>query len=496
LSQSPRETLIVVLLCFLAALRVFLLSAAFPFFNNVDERSHFDLVYKYSRGHIPTGLERRDADAARTISLYESPEYFFKPGQYQEGQPPRFRWPPFVAADKELERLASASQQKLNHESTQPPLYYVVAGVWYRIGEGMGLRDGQALYWTRFLNVLLCGLLTWLAYGFARRCFPDKSFLRLGVPILVAFFPQDVFFSVNNDVLLPLVNGAAFMCLLPIYRGAPRSVAFHAGTGLLVAASILVKFSSIALLPVSAAMVALGVLRLRNGEQKKAAIVRGAVLFVAAAVPVGAWCARNYLLLGDVTGSIGKAHFLKWTLKPLAAMFDHPIFTLSGAAVFWKETLVTYWRGEFCWGLERMASMGWDRFYSASSFVFLVVAMIAPMTWRKDTREAQRDVLWPSLVLFILSLAFLAAISVMYDFGDCSYPSRGMPYLTSGRLALGSLIPFAALYLSGLDSLLPARLTGPMRWMVLIVPVGWMTVSEILMSGVAFRSAYNWFHLI
>jgi hypothetical protein len=84
---------------------------------------------------------------------------------------------------------------------------------------------------------------------------------------------------------------------------------------------------------------------------------------------------------------------------------------------------------------------------------------------------------------------------VSYDFGDCFYPSREMPYITSGRLALGALIPFAALYVSGLDALLPERVGAPVRWLVLIVPVALMTLSEIHLSKVAFSSPYNWFHM-
>jgi len=493
--RLPREAWIAIALCALAALRVFLLSAAFPFFNNVDEAHHVDLVHKYARGHVPASLERRDPDAARMIVMYMSPEYLYEPGQYPTGLPPRFRWPASVEAKGELERLVAESKERVNFESTQPPLYYAVAGAWYRIGAWVGLRDGRLLYWTRFLDVVACTCLTWLAYAFARTFFPDRPFLRLGIPLLVAFFPQDMFFAVNNDVLLPLSGGAAFFCLLVIHRDASKSFAFHAVTGLLVAAAFLVKFSSVALLPVSAAIVASSALRSRNAAGRSGAIAKGAVLLAAAAIPIGAWCVRDYLVMGDITGSKFKTDHLTWSLKPVTAIFDHPMFTVSGMGFFWQETLARFWRGEFVWEVKTMASPGWDRFYGWSSFVFLAAAVIAPATWRKDTRSAERDVLWPSLALFVLSLAFLVAISVIYDFGACQYPSPAMPYVTSGRLALGALIPFAALYVCGLDALLPARLPAPLRWIVLIVPVVWMTVSEFRMSAVAFRSAYNFFHL-
>ena len=48
-----------------------------------------------------------------------------------------------------------------NHESLQPPLYYALAGLWWRIGKECGLHDGFLLYWIRFLNVFIIAALVW-----------------------------------------------------------------------------------------------------------------------------------------------------------------------------------------------------------------------------------------------------------------------------------------------------------------------------------------------
>jgi hypothetical protein len=43
--NTPRyERLLIAGLCVTAAVRIFVFSAAFPFFNNSDEQAHFDLV--------------------------------------------------------------------------------------------------------------------------------------------------------------------------------------------------------------------------------------------------------------------------------------------------------------------------------------------------------------------------------------------------------------------------------------------------------------------
>ena len=96
---------------------------------------------------------------------------------------------------------------------------------------------------------------------------------------------------------------------------------------------------------------------------------------------------------------------------------------------------------------------------------------------------------------FLLSLLFLAVLSVVFDFGNCFYPSRAHPFLTSGRLALAALIPFVALYLAGLEALLPGRNAAPVRWLLLLVMIAGMTFSEVMLSRDALQSSYNWFHL-
>src|SRR5438552_19124682 len=75
-----------ILLALVAGGRVFFGAAALPFFSNVDEESHYDLVRKYARGHVPgAGSETFDADVARQICLFGSPEFLTPTGQFAEG---------------------------------------------------------------------------------------------------------------------------------------------------------------------------------------------------------------------------------------------------------------------------------------------------------------------------------------------------------------------------------------------------------------------------
>src|SRR6478735_5789693 len=70
---NTRERILIWLLCFAAALHVFFFSAAFPFFSNVDEYLHFDLITQYSRGQVPRGFNQLSEEALDWIVPYASP---------------------------------------------------------------------------------------------------------------------------------------------------------------------------------------------------------------------------------------------------------------------------------------------------------------------------------------------------------------------------------------------------------------------------------------
>src|SRR6185295_14847022 len=84
-TQAVDEALqrkLVLALCCVAAIHVAIFSAAFPFFNNVDERAHLDLVVKYSRGHLPRGLEPISNETAEYIAGAATWEYYEAPGEF------------------------------------------------------------------------------------------------------------------------------------------------------------------------------------------------------------------------------------------------------------------------------------------------------------------------------------------------------------------------------------------------------------------------------
>ena len=250
---AGRERLVVLALCALAMGRVFIFSAAFPFFNNVDEQAHFDTVYKYARGYLPReNRPKFDEGAAEAIALYATPEYLNRPEQAAAGPAQRPAWSyPKAAIDAWLPGAVELRSARTNHEANSPPTYYLLAGGWYNLGKALGFENGGLLYWIRFLDIPIYGLLIWISYLLCRSVQPGDPTLRVGVPLILAFLPQDVFFSINSDVLSPLLF-AALLHLSVRAVSVPRGLLFHVLAGALVAATFLTKYSNVAILLVFA----------------------------------------------------------------------------------------------------------------------------------------------------------------------------------------------------------------------------------------------------
>jgi hypothetical protein len=491
-----KEGWLVLFLCGAAGLRVFVYAAAFPFFNNVDEQAHFDLVMKYSRQRMPSAMENYSPESVSSIVLFSSPEYLLTPDQFPGGKFPSPRWlHPFEPVLRDFTGPPSFWESQLNHESTGGPLYYVLAGLWADLGRWCGLENIYLLYWIRFLNIPLAAALVWLGYTAARMVFPGQRDLRLGVPLLLAFFPQDIYYSIQSDTLSPLCFGAVFVGLARWLQTEAPAPSLAAGTGLALAATWLVKVSNLPLVAVAVLGVMIKFWHLAKVGKGRAALPALALLLLCAALPIGGWCLWSWHAFGDPTGSSAKIQLLGWTRKPFLDWWRHPIFTPSGFWSFWSELTASYWRGEFVWCRRRLAMPAADAFYAISSLL-LPGAAAASLLWKRSGVTAgQRQILWLALGCFAASVAFLGLTSIAFDFGKCFYPSRAHPYLTSGRLLCGALIPFLLLYAHGLDKAFGPVKSGAARMLALGGIVLLMAVSEYILNLPVFSSEYNWFHL-
>ena len=481
-----------------AALRILIFVAAFPPMNNTDEKSHFFTIYEYAQGHFPAReLPHLDQEFANNLLPYWSPEYILDEGELKR-----------IGITKPLYRLSPEEQtaslrqgfykekldtwvSMLDHEDQGPPLYYLTAAAWYRLGKALGVGFRGAILWIRLLNPIFYGLSVWLSYKFVSSVYPERTFLCLAVPALLAVFPQDVFFGMNRDVLSTVMVAGVLVLMVRVIKnknhGSLVAASFLVGLCFLVELSNCVLYGSlVACLYVWARESEVAVLR-------KVAIVAASSL--AALLAPCIWILRNLLVVGDITGSRAKAHGFGWTMKPASEFFHHPLFSSHGLSYFLVELTRSFWNGEYVWHGIPMRSRGADTFYLLSTAILFCVVVVFLIRRWKMLAFPPKFALGQCLFLVVSSILFLAAVSLPFDFHGFRGLSGPHPFFASGRIISGILLPFVFIYARGLEIVLePFR-----RWisptMVLALLLLFITASQVWIRRAVFHSPYNFLSL-
>ena len=492
--SSTRERWLIVILCFVAAVRIFFFSAVFPFFNNVDEHFHFDLILKYSHNLWPSAAtEPLHRETYGYWFLFSTPGYFVGtedlPGSGFDL--PKYSWPPDLRDQKFREWMALGHYE--NSEEYSPPLYYLLAGKWLSLGKLMGLRGAGLLYWTRFMNVPLYIALVILAYAIGGRLPYRDNTMALGVPLLVAFMPQDVFFSLNSDVITPVFSGIAYLMLIVIAMGRQCRWWHCALLGISISAALLTKLANLPLLLMALILLAVkSIPGIRAGISIRS-VGRAAAFFLSLGLPIAVWTIHNYLTDGDWTGTSRKIALLGWQYKSLSNILPHPIFTFSGMGYFLHELFAAFWRGEFVWGLQRLAPGWMDYFYSISTIVLLLIACFYLMRLHDSSHE--KTIVSVSLAGISLALGYMAILSMAFDFGKCFYPSVEMPFFTSGRLILCMMFPIFFCYTWSIDRIVTTYVRPVRGIFIIIIVCVLMMLCSISTLNKPLHSAYNFFHV-
>jgi hypothetical protein len=483
------------LLCLLAAGRIFLVSAAMPLFASADEDAHFDLVQKLARGYWPDNRRQTlDAETARFMSWYASPEFRLRAADIPGGTypPPLWSLPSSDAREAIANNVAAELEERPSHEAHSPPLYYTIAAVWYKLGLIAGMSEFRAVYWIRFLNIPLLVALIVATYGFCRGYFP--RWVALATPLLVACFPSNMFFSITNDIMSPLAVLLAVWLMLNWYFQ-PESTWRSLGAGLAVAAAILVKLTNVAIIAACCYVVLSRVIRdSKESPQPWGRHGQAILLTLSGFLPVAAWALRNRLVLGDWSGNRLKLQSLHWQLKPWGQMLDHPLFSLAGQRFFWRELVKSFYRGDIYWnGAIAMDYLPVTLFYFFVTAVAAIgIASVFIGYHRRREERGYRAAVVSVLVVFG-SAFLLIYLSLRFDFGDCPYPSRELPFFTSGRLIAGTLVPVLVFYVCGIAAI--TRRNKPAAAGILGVSAIMMLIPQIMFFLHVLKSPYNSFHI-
>jgi len=485
-----RETALVAALAGFAALRVACFAGAFPFFANVDEQKHVDMVLKYADGYLPQpGRDAYQPEMGQLLGMYGSPEYLQEPSQ--PTPPPAWRRTP-----ARMLRVIAASErflaERANKEAEQPPGYYLAAAAWLRLGRALGFEGARLLYFVRGLGALVAGALVWVAHRLVRDLYRDEALVRWGVPLLAAVFPQDTLFYVTPDVLSPLLGGLCFALSLRLARRPESGALVHAAAGLVLAAALLTKWTNAALWVVAAAASLHVIAHPPPGARRLG--WKLALQWTLALAPVALWCERSLRLYGDPTGSALKVARLGWGRKPIADWLDHPIFTPSGLWEFATGLIPTFWRGELAWHRSDLALPAMDALYTASTLLLLVLAL-AGLRGREPGRFLAEGL---ATVAVAVATGLLVLLSLAFVFDATTNPTASRPYFVQGRLISGVLLPFLLVYVRGLEvatARLPPRAARTLGWGAVVALALAVSISELVLAWPVFASEYNAFHL-
>lgn len=499
-----RERWLATALAVAAALRVFVFASAYPPFNGVDEHQHFDAVVKWAHGVLPGPRELvLSPETVHALLYLSSPEYLRTPSEMPGGRVPtpeeKVGIHPEGSPGMERGRSRSESMASLQHAG--PPLYYVVAGAWYRLGRALGLGPRDALYFVRWLDAVLAASLVVTAYAILRRLAPGDPVLRLGVPALLAFFPNDFQYSITNDALSPLVGAGCFGAFVAIACGERVRARTFAAAGALVAAAFLNKYSNLFLVAVGALACAAWARGWRRRGFGLRELAGPAALAAAAALPALAWVARNALVVGSATGQHRKIARAGWTWKPVSEWIDHPIFTGEGFRTWIWHFAQVLWSGEIAWAGAPLRLHWLDAFYAASTLALVGLATAGFVVRQPESIFGRRG--WrPALDTMALAqvglgVGMLGFLSILFRFGHESLPSDDFPYFASGRYVATILLPFAVLYVRGLEvaaAPLPEAARRPLCALLLAATCLLVVAAEAWLAVPVFRSPWNWFH--
>jgi len=226
---AGKERILILLLCIAAAFRVFIFSAAFPFFSNIDEDLHFDLITQYSHAQVPRSFDRLREE---TLNWEVSS----------------------AAVERALVESGTGDCVNASGMEQRNQFRIISAAAVLRIGkcvvvawEVLRIGGASIVVLDSVSECLACRNDGLAAYVTARTIAPERMDLRISVPLLLAFIPQNVFYAMNNDVLSPLCFGTLFLCVLQWLRTNAPSFLLGALTGVGLAATCLTKLSNLPL---------------------------------------------------------------------------------------------------------------------------------------------------------------------------------------------------------------------------------------------------------
>tara|TARA_B100000508_G_scaffold141033_1_gene145416 strand:+ start:4353 stop:5756 length:1404 start_codon:yes stop_codon:yes gene_type:complete len=413
--NNKTQTYLLFLISILFGMKLFFWSSIFPFYGNVDEKAHFDLITKYGNGEkylkIPLPYSK---DAVDLISNYQSDEYLRRVDSGTEYDLLLdFIYPP----KQEDARLFVQSLK--NYQNNSPPLYYWITGAYYWLAGINSESSIDALYSLRWFSSGISLLFFVCFVWFLKRNMGTTA--ALSASILLLCFPQPVYYFLNNDVLsLPLITFA----ILLSWNSKRNHVIL---SSILMGLAVWNKLSNLALVAIPPIIY---LLSKENKQQKFKTIFSYSIVLGIIILPLFLW---NYNSTGTFTANAEKISILKWGENSFEDMLNHPIRTWEGLKHFLWFPILSLMRGEVTWRLYPIIPEWMDYL-----IVVLVILSLLYLAWK---RKSQAKLLQSTYLATLFAFSFLTYLSLVFDYTESVYPSAKYPFFTSGRILIG-IFPF------------------------------------------------------
>ncbi len=276
-----------------------------PPFEVPDENAHYAYVQQVAeRGTVPRLVLPEGALSPAQDTMLGAVLFYQIVGERPNPSPMSYLQQRAVEAT-ERERLSSRGSGDALSATNNPPLYYALEAIPYKLAASGSVLDRLAAM--RVLSALMGALTVLLIYLFLSELLPAHRWAWTTGALVAAFQPLFGFMSggVNNDNLLYLAAAGVLWGLARTFRGSltPANGALIGG---FLGAGIVTKLTLLGFLPA----VALGLLLAlgRAWSLERARALRGAAWAVGlTAAPVLAYLALNRLVWhrGAIPGGIG-----------------------------------------------------------------------------------------------------------------------------------------------------------------------------------------------
>ena len=361
----------------------------------------------------------------------------------------------------------------IRYEFHQPPLYYTLAALVYKVVARRDLST-QVLV-LRLLSVLFGAGVVVFAYFIALTLFADKPVLALATATIVATVPMHVAMTaaINNDTMAEFLIAAALWLLIrPVTRDSLLRT--RLATGLVLGLGLFTKVTVAAVVLAVPVALWMGKGENRAGQGTRAGFLSGVfgslvVVWGVAGAIVSPWLVRNALVYEqkDVFGLL--RHNAVVVGQPRTSEW----LTLYGNFGYARRFLVTtfhsFW-GQFGWMGVPMSARVYDIL-----FIFMVLAALGFFLYFKDVwlgRGANRS---PLRAKGLATLGFTLLATVL------AYVGYNVTFVQfQGRYLFPALIPIGLFLALGLQDVISLH-----RWrlMVAILIVGMFSLDVYSLYG-------------